>query len=475
MSAASALASRLPTSAFSCASSLPRDHPETVSRELTRARAATPCCAVAGGECRGKGALPRARVREGFRSALAGLASRQGVALCLPEQRLRTFCRRGLPHRSATVARTCSKRGFPRAREGSGGSTSWAARLGQCLQPRGHVHPIPEDSCSSAITSPGLTPMRNLILRSSGIARQPRTAAGSVAWVTLIGNKHQNLASYRGGRRRPRRQSGIEERVMQRQGFFAARTPSILLRLGGCVARGFRMQGKLHPPLHPNWPPIRFRLASKAKRFVLTSATSVIGECRFNGRKAVDNLHRSFAIAAAMVAWLLAGASAMAQDSSPYVVGLWRLNDGFQDVTPSVARLTENTDFVFLNPTNLTLTLEYAFFAPDGTFCGCDRDTLQPNGRTRYTMLGERQGGSFSTKLCPAQTEGVLKSIVFTNLDSSGSIVVGDALQAGVQIHMFGSAAEQRSESNLQGVTINNTTTREMNKIHRHCVRFLGS
>lgn len=163
----------------------------------------------------------------------------------------------------------------------------------------------------------------------------------------------------------------------------------------------------------------------------------------------------------------------MAQDASPYVVGHWRLNDSFADFTPGAAITTDNTDFVFLNPTNSFLTLEYAFFAaPDGTFCGCDRDTLSPNGRTRYTMLGEKQNGSFSTKLCPKQTEGVLKSIVFISA-SNGNIFVGDALQAGVQIHIFGSP-EQRSESNLQGVPPA-TTPQEMNLIHQLCVGFLGS
>src|SRR6516165_7254570 len=127
-----------------------------------------------------------------------------------------------------------------------------------------------------------------------------------------------------------------------------------------------------------------------------------------------------------------------------------------------------------MNPAPLTLTLEYAFFAPDGTFCGCDRDTLSPNGRTRYTMLGEQQGGSFSTQLCPTQTEGVLKSIVFTKVDKKGNIVVDDALQAGVQIHIVGSSPGERSESNLQGVTVNDATKQEMNQIHQQCVKFLG-
>ena len=187
-------------------------------------------------------------------------------------------------------------------------------------------------------------------------------------------------------------------------------------------------------------------------------------------------------IAASLLAGFVTLASAMAQDSSPYVVGHWRLNDSFRDFTHGAAIKTANTDFVFLNPTDLTLTLEYAFFAPDGTFCGCDRDTLTPNGRTRYTMLGEQQAKLFSTALCPNQTEGELKSIVFTGVDN-GNVVVGDALQAGIQIHIFASAQgeesesntpREKSESNLQGVTINAATTREMNNIHQQCLKFLG-
>ena len=122
-------------------------------------------------------------------------------------------------------------------------------------------------------------------------------------------------------------------------------------------------------------------------------------------------LRRFLALAALTVASLLIPlASATAQDSSPYVVGHWRLNDSFQDFTGGAPITTDNTDFVFLNPTGLTLTLEYAFFAPsDGTFCGCDRDILKPNGQTRYTMLGEEQGKLFSTQFCPTQTEGVIE------------------------------------------------------------------
>ncbi len=89
------------------------------------------------------------------------------------------------------------------------------------------------------------------------------------------------------------------------------------------------------------------------------------------------------------------------------MVGHWKVKDSFHDFSGGEPLVTDNTDFTFLNPTDLTLVFEYAFFAaPDGKFCGCDRDTLLPNGRTRYTILAEQQGGQFSTTLCPTRTEG---------------------------------------------------------------------
>ncbi len=87
------------------------------------------------------------------------------------------------------------------------------------------------------------------------------------------------------------------------------------------------------------------------------------------------------------------------------------------------------------------------------------------------------QGGQFSASSCKTSkgtelTEGELKSIVFLRERRDHSIVIGDAMQAGTQIHVFGS---NRTESNLQGVSINRTTVREMNKIHAACVKFIGS
>ena len=94
--------------------------------------------------------------------------------------------------------------------------------------------------------------------------------------------------------------------------------------------------------------------------------------------------------AAAFALTFVYGGLATAADSGPYLVGHWKMTDTFTETNvPPV--VTDNTEFVFLNPTPLTLTLEYAFFDSAGTFCGCDRDTLAPNGRTRYTMLAARR------------------------------------------------------------------------------------
>ncbi|MGF6916512.1 hypothetical protein [Paraburkholderia sp. 40] len=169
----------------------------------------------------------------------------------------------------------------------------------------------------------------------------------------------------------------------------------------------------------------------------------------------------------------VSGGSATAADSGPYLVGHWKLADTFTEskVPPVV---TDNTEFVFLNPTPLTLTLEYAFFDSAGTFCGCDRDTLAPNGRTRYTMLAELNGGQFSQALCPSktnQTDGVMKTIVFTKADG-GDVDVGDAVEAGYQIDLFNGG---RTESDLKAVLLNPHTKAEINSIHKQCNTFITS
>jgi hypothetical protein len=172
---------------------------------------------------------------------------------------------------------------------------------------------------------------------------------------------------------------------------------------------------------------------------------------------------------------------ATAQDSSPYLIGHWKLNDEFSDFKPGSRIPTGNTEFVFLNPTNLVLTLEYAFFgvAADGTttFCGCDRDTLLANGRVRYTMLGEKQGGQFSTQLCPTQTDGTMKTIVFPKANSGPTSPPGDELQAGYQIDLFGA---ERTEAPLlavpifNGKAINQAVNEEIKAVHKACVGFLA-
>ena len=77
-----------------------------------------------------------------------------------------------------------------------------------------------------------------------------------------------------------------------------------------------------------------------------------------NYRKTLPALFVSGFVAAAGSAGV-----ATAQDSSPYLIGHWKLNDAFSDFKPPGSTIsTGNTEFVFLNPTNLVLTLEYAFF-----------------------------------------------------------------------------------------------------------------
>ena len=167
-------------------------------------------------------------------------------------------------------------------------------------------------------------------------------------------------------------------------------------------------------------------------------------------------------------------AAANAGDTSPYLIGHWKLNDVFADFK-SVATspiTTQNTEFVFLNPTLDNLNLEYAFFASNGRFCGCHRDVLDGNGRVRSTMLGEKQGGHFSTKLCPTQTDGTMKAIVFQGSPSDNTVFIGDALQAGYPIDLF--EGHGRTEAPLLAVPITTATTDEINlAIHDDCLVFI--
>ena len=146
-------------------------------------------------------------------------------------------------------------------------------------------------------------------------------------------------------------------------------------------------------------------------------------------------MNRSLVLAG-LLGTVLYGGGATAADSGPYLVGHWKLHDSFTDGgvldTPIV---TDDTVFVFLNPTPLTLTLEYAFFDSDGNFCGCDRDTLKPNGRVRYTMTGEQTGG-----------------------------------QAGYQIDVFPGG---RTQSDLNAVPLSDQIEVEMLAIHRACNDFI--
>jgi hypothetical protein len=77
---------------------------------------------------------------------------------------------------------------------------------------------------------------------------------------------------------------------------------------------------------------------------------------------------------------------ATAQDSSPYLIGHWKLNDDFSDFQPPGSKIsTGNTEFVFLNPTNLVLTLEYAFF---GVAAGGTTTFFAAVIATRFKQMG---------------------------------------------------------------------------------------
>jgi hypothetical protein len=171
-------------------------------------------------------------------------------------------------------------------------------------------------------------------------------------------------------------------------------------------------------------------------------------------------------------------------ESSPYIVGAWKLE------TDKSGAPVVDSEIRFINPTPLTLILEYAFFDLDGHFCGCDRDTFDPNKSTVYTMFQELNIGSplpggpavFS---CPG-TNGAIKTIVF-QVDGN-DIVLDDASLVGFQTHVVDvdpdSDPSVAAGINLKGkfmtqaeqpaISVNKTTKKEIEAIHAHCVDVNG-
>jgi hypothetical protein len=183
-------------------------------------------------------------------------------------------------------------------------------------------------------------------------------------------------------------------------------------------------------------------------------------------------------ILSAVVMVLTSFGLAGADETTPYLVGEWFLADISTD-TPAVT--TTDSQFIFLNPTTQKQYNENAFFDPNGGFCGCDRDVRTANGRIRYTMSDEKAGGQF---ICtggkgpldkPLQTEGTLKTIAFTVVNTKGTISFGTATTAGHQVH-FGLSIDgfpaNNTESMLAPVALNSVTRNEMNAIHTQCVSF---
>jgi hypothetical protein len=171
---------------------------------------------------------------------------------------------------------------------------------------------------------------------------------------------------------------------------------------------------------------------------------------------------RVLSATAGLLIALFPAAIVMAEEASPYVVGTWEFKQG-----------TVDTDFKFVNPTNLNLRLEYAFFSNDGTkFCGCDADDFGPNKTVEYTMADEIAEKLFLPGNCPGSTFGALKSIAFTQ-SSDADVELDGALQVGFQERLLGSKKVISAESGLKAIPITTVTKAEIAKIHQLCTALL--
>jgi hypothetical protein len=157
-----------------------------------------------------------------------------------------------------------------------------------------------------------------------------------------------------------------------------------------------------------------------------------------------------FALAVAGLMGGFAATPAVAGEPTPFVVGVWKL---IQKEKGKGHPVEVDTEVRFINPTQLTVTLEYAFFELDGTFCGCDRDTFQPNKTTIYTMNDETTTLSPINKVvftCKGDS-GALKSIVFEGTTNTGQVTLGKASQVGFTTHVFGDVNEDPVSHFLRG------------------------
>jgi hypothetical protein len=171
-------------------------------------------------------------------------------------------------------------------------------------------------------------------------------------------------------------------------------------------------------------------------------------------------------------------------ESTPFIVGTWKFIRGTH--LPSV-----DTEFRFINPADRNLTLEYAFFELDGSFCGCDRDDFPANKTTVYTVLGEAltpspvMGSPFPFNFSCKGKSGALKAIAFRN--EHGYVVLRDAALVGFQTHAFGNIMEGgtspnfdfltgavMTEAGMKGITLTDATEADIEDIHEQCVRVQG-
>jgi len=86
-----------------------------------------------------------------------------------------------------------------------------------------------------------------------------------------------------------------------------------------------------------------------------------------------------------LLAMVLTLNSAMAADSSPYLSGIWYLDD--------CQNCISETEIA--NPTSLTLQVEAVFYDSNGNFCGCDYHVMNPNSLWKFES-SDYEGGTIS-------------------------------------------------------------------------------
>jgi hypothetical protein len=175
------------------------------------------------------------------------------------------------------------------------------------------------------------------------------------------------------------------------------------------------------------------------------------------------------------LALLVCGSTAMASDTSPYLIGAWENTAAYCYGNGDSSRGEINqryfgcgwTEYILVNPTPSPLTIFAAFFDNSGSFLGCTRNTINANAKWYIPgyFLEEAFGLGYEDWMGTAKFFAFPVPTPPTAIPRSynSSMVIG-----GYQLKYVWddyNYTMTRSESNLNGVALNPVTSMEFSNL----------